>query len=142
MNSNIINTLHRGIVFSILLFTFFSCSQPGDVEEGIYAPVEYITIRFTEHVVEMPDPYAVVSLDALTEEADSVRIILEQYDPDATIERRYPDYKNEENGGVDRSKIYLIRFTSPIPFFDIKEPLEDLEVIVWVSPPVLIHTDV
>lgn len=84
----------------------------------------------------------VVSLDALTEEADSVRIIIEQFDPDATIERRYPDYKHEENGGVDRSKVYLIRFKSPIPFFDIKELLEALEVIVWVSPPILIQTDV
>jgi hypothetical protein len=90
----------------------------------------------------MPDPYAVVSLDAFTEEADSVRIIIEQFDPDATIERRYPEYIHEGNRVVDRSKIYLIRFISQIPFFDIKEPLEDLEVIVWVSPPILIHTDV
>ncbi len=125
-----------------ILFIFASCSQPGEVEEGIYAPVEYITILFTEHVVEMPDPYAVVSLDALTEEADSVRIILEQFDPDATIEQRYPDYKHEENGEVDWSKVFRIRFNHMIPFFDIKEPLEDLEVIVWVSPPILIQTDV
>jgi hypothetical protein len=139
MNSNILNTFHGGIVFSILLFTFFSCSQPGEVDEGVYTPVENITILFTEHVVEMPDPYAVVSLDALTEEADSVRIIIKQFDPDATIERSFPDYIHEENGGGDRSKQYLIRFTSPIPFFDIKELLEDLDVIVWVSPPVWTH---
>ncbi len=135
MNSNIINTLHRGIVFSILFFIFFSCSQPGEVDEGIYAPVEYITICFTEHVVEMPDPYAVVSLDALTEEADSVLIIIEQFDPDATIRRFLPEYTHEGNGRHDWSKVFRIRFNHFIPFFDIKGPLEALDVVVWVDPP-------
>ncbi len=131
-----------GIGLSVLLFAFFSCSQPVDVDDRIYAPVEYVTILFTEDVVDMPDPYAVVTLDAFTERADSVRLILEQLDPDATIERRYPDYEPGNNEVYDRSKVYIIRFTQPVPFFDIKEPLEELEIVVWVSPPVLIYTDV
>ena len=143
----------RSILALMILFALIVV-QTGNAQppEDIYGPVNYVVIKFTEHMIEMPEPDAVVGLQAIHAHAEQMRSILTELDPGATISRRYPKFDSSDTLKInrlgeiirqrDRSLVYRIDFTKYVPFFEVKEAIEVKSYVEWVSPPVMIKTQV
>ncbi len=131
-----------GLILIPIIVTSSALSQD---DESRYLPVETFLIKFTEQIVEMPDPRERVLLKTTPDMVPSGRSAFLSIDPEMVISRFRPDFRDSDTLRVDNagqlirrknwSRVYRIYMSREVDFYEIKKKLEALEYVEWLSPP-------
>ncbi|MFU8860979.1 MAG: S8 family serine peptidase [Cyclonatronaceae bacterium] len=132
------------IVITLLLLSWIPDLYAQEKHE-MYTPTKELVIKFTESLVESPDPKARVSVQQITEPFADMRSYLLELDSDAMVVRYMPDFeaadtlrintKGQTVTTFDFSKVFVIQLSNYVPFYEVKEALEEFPGIEWIDPP-------
>jgi subtilisin family serine protease len=131
-----------GLVLTVAFHVRVSHAQANDSR---ILMVDRFLIKFSEQIVEMPDPRGKATPYAIIIRAAPLRSALLEIDPEMEVTRFRPDFQAFDTlrigdaGQIIRqnnwSTVYRIRLTKDVNFFEIESHLEALDYVEWLDPP-------
>jgi subtilisin family serine protease len=146
LHFKIIMYVMAGLVLTVALHVRVSYAQTNESRELM---VDRFLIKFTEQIVEMPDPQEKVTPQAIINRAAPVRSALLEIDSEMEITRFRPDFQPSDTLRIDKagrvirrhdwSRIYRVRLTKEVNYFEIETQLKKIAYVEWLDPPLHIQ---